>query len=166
MRGDNMEKIISRGLLAFYLVILTWLVLFKLQYNIFSVFHYHYTSLNLIPFAAPGSTREMVDNILIFIPFGLLLDVNFKKVGFSLKVALVLALSLTFEFIQFIFAIGATDITDVITNTVGGVLGLELYGVCNRFMNSKKLDWVILLVGLFLLVLLVYYRTHLVIRYF
>jgi glycopeptide antibiotics resistance protein len=165
MRGDNMEKIISRGLLAFYLVILTWLVLFKLQYNILSVFHYQYTSFNLIPFAASGSIREMIDNILIFIPLGLLLEVNFKKGGFSPKLFLVLALSITFEFIQLIFAIGATDITDVITNTVGGLLGLKLYGVCNRLISSKKLDWVILLVGIFLLVLLVYYRTHLVIRY-
>jgi len=164
-----MEKILSKGLLALYLVILIWLVLFKLQYNILSVFNYHHRSLNLIPFAAPsivnGSFREMIDNVIIFIPFGLLLNVNFKKVRFLPKFAFILALSLTFELIQFIFAIGATDITDVITNTVGGFLGLKLYGLSNKYINNKKLDRVITFAGILLLVLLLYYRTHLIIKY-
>ena len=165
-----MGKILSRGLLALYLVILIWLVLFKLQYNILSVlFNYHHRSLNLIPFAAPsivnGSFREMIDNVIIFIPFGLLLNVNFKEVGFLSKFAFILVLSLTFELIQFIFAIGATDITDVITNTVGGFLGLKLYGLSNKYINNKKLDRVIIFVGILLLVLLLYYRTHLIIKY-
>jgi len=165
-----MGKILSRGLLALYLVILIWLVLFKLQYNILSVlFNYHHRSLNLIPFAAPsivnGSFREMIDNVIIFIPFGLLLNVNFKEVGFLPKFAFILVLSLTFELIQFIFAIGATDITDVITNTFGGFLGLKLYCLSNKYINYKKLDRVIIFVGILLLVLLLYYRTHLIIKY-
>ncbi len=45
-----------------------------------------------------------------------------KKSDFLPKFAFVLVLSLTFEIIQFIFAIGATDITDVITNTVEAFL--------------------------------------------
>ncbi len=75
-------KILSRGLLALYLVTLIWLVLFKLQYNILSVFNYHQRSLNLTPFTATGNFREMIDNVIIFIPFGLLLNVNFKEIGF------------------------------------------------------------------------------------
>ncbi|WP_026574226.1 glycopeptide resistance protein VanZ-A [Bacillus sp. UNC438CL73TsuS30] len=164
-----MGKIVSRGLLALYLVILIWLVLFKLQYNILTVFTYHHRSVNLIPFAAPsivnGSFGEMIENVIIFIPFGLLLNVNFKNVGFLAKFALILVLSLTFEFIQFIFAIGATDITDVITNAGGGFLGLKLYGLSNTYIHNKKLDSVIIFVGILLLLLLLYYRTHLRIKY-
>ncbi|HCH9115897.1 TPA: VanZ family protein, partial [Salmonella enterica] len=93
------------------------------------------------------------------------LNVNFKEIGFLPKFAFVLVLSLTFEIIQFIFAIGATDITDVITNTVGGFLGLKLYGLSNKHMNQKKLDRVIIFVGILLLVLLLVYRTHLRINY-
>lgn len=164
IRGDYNGKILSRGLLALYLVILIWLVLFKLDYNILSVFNYHHRSLNLIPFAAPsnvnGSFVEMIENVIIFIPFGLLLNVNFKKAGFLPKFAFILVFSITVELIQFIFAIGATDITDVITNTVGGFLGLKLYGLCNKYINNKKLDRVIISVGTLLLVLLLYYRIH------
>ncbi|WP_251553169.1 glycopeptide resistance protein VanZ-A [Neobacillus muris] len=160
-----MRKKLSRGLLAFYLVTLIWLVLFKVQYNILSVFNYQHRSLNLIPFVAHGSSKEMVDNVIIFIPFGLLLNVNFKKIGFLAKLAYTLVLSLTFEFIQFIFAIGAADITDVMTNTVGGLLGLKLYDLSNKYINNKKLDSVIIFAGVLLLVLLLYYRTHLKIKY-
>ncbi|NRD79852.1 glycopeptide resistance protein VanZ-A [Bacillus sp. BRMEA1] len=164
-----MGKILSRGLLAFYLVILSWLVLFKLQYNILSVFNYHHRSLNLIPFASPsivnGSFSEMFENVIIFIPFGLLLNVNFNKVGFLPKFAFILVLSLAFELIQFIFAIGATDITDVMTNSIGGFLGLKLYDLSKKYINNKKLDRVIIFVGILFLVLLLYYRTHLRIKY-
>lgn len=159
-----MDKILSRGLLALYLMILIWLVLFKLQYDILSVFNYQHRSLNLKPFAVPLNGRidfsEMRDNVIIFIPFGLLLNVNFKKVRFLLKFALILIFSFTCELIQFIFAIGATDITDVITNTVGGFLGLALYSLSNKYIKNKKLDRVIIIVGILLLVLLLYYRIH------
>lgn len=161
-----MRKILSRGLLALYLMILIWLVLFKLQYNILSVFNYHHRSLNLNPFAFPLNLNgrinfgEMIDNVIIFIPFGLLLHVNFKNVGLLSKFALILVFSLTCELTQFIFAIGATDIIDVITNTVGGFLGLELYSLSNKYLNNKKLDKVIIFVGTLLLVLLLYYRIH------
>lgn len=164
-----MRKIVSRGLLALYLVTLIWLVLFKLQYNILSVFNYQQRNLNLIPFNAPsignGSYREMIENVIIFIPLGVLLNVNFKKVGLLTKFAFILALSFTFELIQFIFAIGATDITDVITNTVGGFFGLLLYSLSNKYINNKKLDRAIIVAGILLLVLLLFYCTHLRIKY-
>lgn len=60
-----------------------------------------------------------------------------KKAGFLPKFAFILVFSLTAEFIQFIFAIGATDITDLITNTAGGFLGLKLYGLTiSRIMKN------------------------------
>jgi glycopeptide antibiotics resistance protein len=159
--GDYMGKILSRGLLALYLVILIWLVLFKFSFNISSVLDYQNRSLNLIPFAAPSivnggiNFREIIYNCIVFIPFGLLLNVNFKKVGFLPKFAFILVFSLTAELIQFIFAIGATDITDLITNSVGGFLGLKLYGLSNKYINNEKLDRVIISVGTLLLVLFI-----------
>lgn len=155
-----MGKILSRGLLALYLLILIWLVLFKLGFNISSILNHQHRSLNLIPFAAPSIANggginyfEMIMNFIFFIPFGLLLNVNFKKVGFLPKFAFIMIFSLTAELIQFIFAIGASDITDVITNTVGGFLGLKLYDLSNKYINNEKLDRVVISVGILLLVL-------------
>ncbi len=156
-----MGKILSRGLLALYLVILIWLVLFKFSFNISSKVNYHHRSLNLVPFAAPSIVNgeinfgEMIYNCLFFIPFGLLLSVNFKKAGFLPKLAGILVFSVTAELIQYIFAIGATDITDVITNTAGGFLGLKLYEVSNKYVKSEKLDRVIISAGILLLVLFI-----------
>jgi glycopeptide antibiotics resistance protein len=154
-----MRKILSRGLLILYLVTLTWLVLFKLTFNISRILHYHHRSLNLVPFAAPKMVNGRIDlgeiilNCVFFIPFGLLLSVNFKKVGFLPKLACIMVFSVCAELIQYIFAIGATDITDVISNTAGGFLGLVLYYVSNKYINTEKLDRIIVFVGTVLLVL-------------
>ncbi len=165
-----MRKILSGGLLALYLVTLIWLLLFKLKVNIFSVLNYHHRSLNLIPFAAPSMVNgkinfdEMIYNCIFFIPFGLLLNVNFKKVGFLPKIAAILVFSVAIELIQFIFAIGATDITDVITNTFGGLLGLKLYALFNKYINKERLDRVIISVGAVLFVLSIFFRSRITLR--
>ena len=166
-----MRKILSRGMLALYLVVLIWLVLFKLTFHISSVLKYHHRSLNLIPFAAPSRVNgeinygEIIFNCIFFIPFGLLLDVNFKKVRFLSKLAIILFFSISFELIQFVFAIGATDITDVVTNVFGGFLGLKLYGLSNKYINAEKLDRVIISVGTFLfLVFISMHLSHFVLR--
>lgn len=156
-----MGRILSRGLLVLYILILIWLVLFKFSFHIFSRFDYHHRSLNLIPFAAPSIVNgeinygEMVSNCIFFIPFGLLLSVNFKKVRFLPKLVFIFFFSVTAELIQYIFAIGATDITDVIMNTVGGFLGLSLYSLSNRYIKNEKLDRVIVSLGIVLFVLFI-----------
>jgi len=166
-----MRKIFSRGLLALYLLILIWLVLFKLKFNISSVLNYQHRSLNLIPFAAPSITNgrinygEIILNCLFFIPLGLLLNVNIKNIGILAKVVIIILFSLNVEVIQYIFAIGATDITDLITNTVGGFLGLKLYDLNNRYVHKERLDTVIISVGTILLVLFIYIRvTYIVLK--
>ena len=156
-----MGKVVARGMLAVYLAILIWLVLFKFSFNISSVLAAHRRSLNLFPFAAPSMVNggvnfsEIVYNCLFFIPFGLLLQVNFKNVGFLPKLASIMVYSLALEAMQYTFAIGSTDITDVITNTVGGFLGLAFYGLCSRYGDQKKLDRAIVSLGVVLLVIFI-----------
>ena len=94
-------------------------------------------------------------NCIFFIPFGLLLNVNFKNTRFLPKLAFIMCFSLTAELIQYIFAIGATDITDVITNTFGGFLGLIIYNVSIKYMNHEKLDRIIISAGFLLMVLFI-----------
>ena len=166
-----MQKILSRSLLIAYLVILVWLVLFKFAGNVSAILHQHHRSLNLVPFAAPSMLNgkinygEIVFNCVFFIPFGLLLCVNFKKGGFLSKLAIILAFSLTAEITQYIFRIGATDITDVITNTGGGLIGLILYSLCNKFISDDKLDRIIIVGGIVLLILFILFRTRVTFRY-
>jgi glycopeptide antibiotics resistance protein len=144
------------------LLTLLWLLLFKLSFDISGVLvHFQARSLNLIPFAgaAGGGVREMIDNFVIFIPFALLLSINLKRVSLWWKLAFVFCLSLVVEILQYVLAIGITDITDVITNTLGGLAGLLLYDLSNKYIDSEKQDRFIVIVGMTLLVALVLFRV-------
>jgi glycopeptide antibiotics resistance protein len=145
-------KSLSKVVLAIYLFVLLWLVLFKFSFDIMLVLEEHQArSLNIIPFT--GHLREMLDNLLVFIPFGLLLGINFKRIAFWQKLVIVSLFSITIEAIQFILAIGITDVTDVIMNTFGGLFGLTLYTFGRKYTNSEKLDRFINVLGLLLIVL-------------
>jgi glycopeptide antibiotics resistance protein len=141
-------KQVYKTLLAVYLLFLLWLVLFKFSSDPFSVLaNYQSRSLNLVPFAgySPGNVREMVDNFIVFVPFGLLLGINLKHAGFGRKLAYIFMFSAIAEIMQFVFAIGTTDITDVITNTLGGLFGLAAYGLASKYVDNKILDWFIVI---------------------
>jgi len=159
-------KSLARILLAVYLVILAWLVLFKFSIHLATVLHYGKRSLNFVPFSkTSGSSSQSVENVLIFVPFGLLLSVNFKWMGFWSKLLIVFGASIAAETIQYIFAIGATDVTDVIANTLGGLTGLVGYDLSIRYINQESLDRFIVLagsvvLGLCLLLLITLEVTH------
>jgi glycopeptide antibiotics resistance protein len=66
--------------------------------------------------------------------------------------------SVAFETVQYVLSIGFTDITDVMTNTLGGVLGLVLYRSARRFVADPKLDADVTVAGTVLLLAVVLYR--------
>ena len=55
-----------------------------------------------------------------------------------MKFFLILMTSFIFEVLQYILAIGGTDITDIITNTCGGVTGIGIYWSAIRIFRSRK----------------------------
>lgn len=151
-------KSLSKTVLAVYILTLLWLVLFKFSFDLSSIVLDHQDrGLNLIPFLS-SDLRELIDNFAVFIPFGLFLSVNLKRIKLWWKLAVIFIFSITVEIIQFILAIGVTDITDVLTNISGGLLGLILYDLSKKYLNNKKLDWFIIIAGAILLVLLLLVR--------
>lgn len=152
-------KPLSKFIFAGYLLVLLWLVLFKFSYDIVAVIEtLHVRVLNLIPFNG-NSRREMLENMLVFIPFGLLLSVNFKRTLSWRKLAIICIFSCTVEVIQYVLAIGRTDITDVITNTFGGLVGLALYEFGKKYIDNQKLDRVVVVVTAILLTAVILLRT-------
>jgi D-alanyl-D-alanine carboxypeptidase (penicillin-binding protein 5/6) len=150
-----MMKSLSKTVLSAYLLFLLWLVLYKFSFHIVETFDFQIRGLNLTPFAGitQNSSRDMVYNVLFFVPFGLLLGVNLKRATFWRKLGYVFFFSLIAEVIQYVFAIGISDITDVITNTAGGLLGLALYDLTSKHVYSKRLDrWSTAVVGILLAV--------------
>ena len=144
-------RALSRTIFAVYLFILLWLVLFKFSYDPFGVLRDFQTrSLNLIPFAW-ANTSEMIANFVAFIPFGMMLGVNIKHVAYRYKIGLIFAFSLAVEITQFALAIGVTDITDLIMNTLGGSTGLAIYAAVSG-SDDRFLDRCILAAGTLILI--------------
>jgi glycopeptide antibiotics resistance protein len=141
----------SRVCLVLYVLTLLWLVLFKLSYDIPTILADHQTrSLNLIPFVTFGQTglSETVSNVIIFIPFGLLLSVTLKGIALGRLLLGIAGFSLVCEALQYLWAIGTTDLTDVVTNTLGGLTGLLVYRLVALIVPVKILDGVITVLGL------------------
>jgi glycopeptide antibiotics resistance protein len=151
-------RALSRTLFAAYLLILLWLVLFKFSYDPVGVIRDFQTrSLNLVPFAW-GRNSEMISNILAFIPFGVMLSVNFKQLLFRYKIAIIFGFSLAVEIIQYALAIGASDITDLIMNTLGGFIGTAGYIAVSNQTNDRFLERCILVAGTLMLLAILYLR--------
>jgi glycopeptide antibiotics resistance protein len=107
-------------------------------------------SLNLIPYCSSvisnGKiyTRELIYNVIAFIPFGGYISMLKTNHSFIKKMLPIFGVSLLFEIIQFIFGLGASDITDLINNTLGGVIGILIYFILNKiFKSDLKLNKVI-----------------------
>jgi len=103
------------------------------------IIFYDWTSgLNLIPFAsirqlltetAPEVAFENIaGNIVLFVPFGLLLPLLFVKVDTRWAVAWRAAVvSTSIELVQWITGARATDVDDIILNTSGALVGYAVY---------------------------------------
>jgi len=156
-------------LLGFYLTMLLWLVLFKFSFDIVAVIEHHQTRiLNLIPFTglSRSNVRETIENVIVFIPLGLLFAINGKQTSFWRKLGVISAISLAVEILQFIFGIGISDITDFITNTVGGLIGLSLYEFGSKHMDQKILKRCIAGVIVVILAVILFLRLFMVrVRY-
>lgn len=92
----------------------------------------------LIPFLEmiSGPTATIL-NIVLFLPLGFFLPLLFKKYNRISEVALTgFLLSLSIELVQ-MFGRGATDINDLITNTLGTVLGYFIYKFLSKLMRKE-----------------------------
>lgn len=127
---------------AIYCAFLAWVILFKLQFSLKEIEQTR--SINFIPFYNDGKgtvefhISEAIDNLLIFAPFGLLLAMMRRPKSLQKKFWLIPFVSLFFETMQYILSVGRSDITDIITNTAGGVLGIVVFFVLARLVKNRE----------------------------
>lgn len=81
-----------------------------------------------------GVIYDMVFNILLFIPAGILIELKKRNVGFSIFASL--GVSLIIEFVQSITGRGLFEISDIINNTLGGVIGTVFVYTIVMFMRK------------------------------
>lgn len=129
-------------LFAVYLILLVWIILFKLQLSIHEMDRVR--SINLIPFYYDNEVgmglhlKEVLGNVAIFIPYGIYLCMLRNEPESRTKFLIILMTSFILEIFQYILSVGRTDITDIITNTCGGVAGIGIYWSATKILRSKK----------------------------
>ena len=96
-------------LFTIYIFLVIWIILFKLSVSIDQLPHFR--SINLIPFYYPNKTTYQIREVLL--------------------------LSISLELSQYIFCLGASDITDLITNTTGVLVGVGLYYLLKKIFKEK-----------------------------
>ena len=141
-------KIITSFILLIYLLLLVRVILFKypltmilaiLKSNEISLLKLRLANSNFVPLKtifyylfvnrnAAISLRNLLGNIIAFLPLGFLLPVVFSRITkFRVILLSSLALSLTFEVIQLLTGIGDFDVDDILLNMLGSMCGYVLY---------------------------------------
>ncbi|MFC4709343.1 VanZ family protein [Enterococcus eurekensis] len=130
------------GLFLIYFVVIIWVIIFKMSFSIHELTQLR--SINLIPYGDSAIVNQQVDfseiymNILAFVPFGIYLAMLKPNSAIVKLVAIVGFTSLSIEVIQYLFTIGASDITDLIGNTFGGLLGILFDRVSVKILKSRQ----------------------------
>lgn len=145
---------VTLSLFAVYLVALYWIIVLK-----FNITAYHdgvERVINWIPYREAVlygnmNLNETLMNVFIFVPFGLYSGILLERWNLFRKFALFLSVSFFFEVSQFILKVGAFDVTDLINNTLGGLLGLMLFKALERSfatrVKAQKFTNIMALVG-------------------
>ncbi len=161
------EKKITVCLSAVYLIILTWVILFKMALSVEMLPSLR--SINLIPYGESAMAngkidlQELIYNAVAFVPVGVYLAMLKPQWSFVRKVLPIAGLSLIYEVLQYIFAIGASDITDLINNTIGGIIGICVYALfaavlkdrADKVLNILAIVGTVMLAGLMGLLIVV-----------
>ena len=127
------------ALFCIYIILLVWIIIFRLSFSVSGI--HKVRELNFIPFYYKNVYEgdipivEAILNVLIFAPLGIYL----KMFGVSNKNILLSGffISFMFELLQYIFKLGASDITDIITNTLGTMCGMYIYLLFERVLKNK-----------------------------
>jgi glycopeptide antibiotics resistance protein len=86
--------------------------------------------------------KDLVGNILLFIPFPFLLFYVMGIKSYRRLLLMPVCASFFIEIIQYIFNIGVADIDDVILNTIGSSLGLLLLHALSKLKtNHRQPEW-------------------------
>ena len=153
---------INKGLkilFAYYLLWIIFVVIFKMSFSLSDL--QFEREINLKPFYYEDPEHislvieEMLANIIVFIPLGVFINSILYQKKFAKKFLIIFLIPVLIEIIQYILAIGIADITDIINNSLGGLIGIGIYeGILKLSKNKSRLDKLILIIGSIMAILL------------
>ena len=122
-----------------YMIILYWIVLFKMRTDFYD--RPWIRQIILTPFhrkdiSTKTKLAEALGNAVLMVPLGVYVSMFFKKLRFLEKVCIFFAVSFSFEIIQYLFWWGYTELTDIILNTFSGALGIWVYNIFRKVFKK------------------------------
>ncbi|HFI0354735.1 TPA: VanZ family protein [Streptococcus suis] len=124
---------------------MTWMIVFKMDLSILYG-RYDLAQFNLIPLAGTAvyngilNFPEIFFNIISFIPFGIYMEILFRKASWVSNLMLILLVSLLFEVTQYLLLLGIADITDLLANGLGGAIGINIMYVLTSVWREKAYE--------------------------
>lgn len=143
-KSQVIQKILHNLLLYLFFCVYV-LILFAFLFLKITSFQ----SVNFIPFrtifeylsgdmlAQAFAPSNIIGNIVLFFPLGIYFTLFNPNKKLSINVAMVALVSIFVEIMQFLFKVGATDIDDVILNTLGGLIGVLIFKLLNKILKQK-----------------------------
>jgi glycopeptide antibiotics resistance protein len=157
-------RTVERVVLGIYVLVLMWVVLLKMHTDGFGDL-VDRRSINLVPFGGTGAgglgSSELAVNVLAFIPLGVLVYLASRRRDFARVFLPIVGVSLVFELVQYVFGIGASDITDVLTNSAGGLIGMGIAWLVLRLLGERAQRWLLVAIVVVLVALAVGFFTWL-----
>ena len=158
-RGRPLRKMATVLFLIYILLVPVWVLLFKSSCEIFYIGKWNGRVIaseemirNFTHYANINPRRifwgDMLLNILAFVPFGIYLEMLYHEKKAAEKILVMFLVSLAIEVTQFTLIIGATDIVDLIANTLGGIAGLLIM----KLLYHNNVIKVILVIAAFITV--------------
>ncbi|MBD3783651.1 MAG: VanZ family protein [Micrococcales bacterium] len=126
---------------AVYLAVLVWLVVWKLGAP--GVGGGPRQPPKLVPFVASGvagasAPLEVAANVLLFVPFGAYLGLLVPGWRWWRVVTLAGGASLLLEVTQYVLVVGSADVSDVLANAAGALVGLGLVDLARRHGRPRS----------------------------
>lgn len=155
LRADDR---LTQVLLLIYFAVLGWIILLKFGVE-FS--YMEERKINLVPFVKGYYDKmETILNVVIFIPLGIYTGILFRHRSFQIHLIAFFLVSLILEGLQYGIKLGTLDITDLLTNTIGGIIGYLFVSALgklnlNPLKTQKQINF-IAAIGTFLIVLLLF----------
>ncbi|MFJ6208585.1 VanZ family protein [Lysinibacillus sp. NPDC092081] len=123
-------------------------IVFVFELTIFGRGTSHYLQMNLHPFSSyieawnKYSLRDLqncIFNILMFIPLGLMLPLISQKFKvFKWLLLVVVSATVSIETYQTLSGAGIFELDDIINNSLGGIIGYQLYRLVASIAQNKK----------------------------
>ncbi len=138
---NSKSRRVCAGLLILYAAVMLWLLFFQRKLTTLDYWTYVKGSYNLHPFQtlrqmmsllhhetfARFALVNLVGNIVMFLPLGLLPGVWPKQRKFRVFFLTVTAMILAVEALQLFTTLGTADIDDLICNVLGASLGFGIW---------------------------------------